>query len=232
MTDPIWWLYLFWIPDFLNRNHGLDLNSIGPAPRRHLPHRRRGQHRRRLAVLHAHQARLERQRRAQDGHAHLRPGGGADHLRVAGAEPVGGGAAGRPRRGRAPGLVGQPLHARLRHVPAPRRRLGGRASAAWRAPSAACSSRSWSARSCSARAATSRSSSSPGFAYLAALGDHPPPRPEAGARATSGTRRPRGMRAVHPRRTSCSSTDVAATSTSASRATCRSSTTTATCRRS
>lgn len=29
MTDPIWWLYLFWIPDFLNRNHGLDLKSIG-----------------------------------------------------------------------------------------------------------------------------------------------------------------------------------------------------------
>jgi MFS transporter, ACS family, aldohexuronate transporter len=29
MTDPIWWLYLFWIPDFLQRNHGLDLKSIG-----------------------------------------------------------------------------------------------------------------------------------------------------------------------------------------------------------
>ena len=29
LTDPIWWLYLFWIPDFLNRNHGLDLKSIG-----------------------------------------------------------------------------------------------------------------------------------------------------------------------------------------------------------
>jgi ACS family hexuronate transporter-like MFS transporter len=29
MTDPIWWLYLFWIPDFLSRNHGLDLKSIG-----------------------------------------------------------------------------------------------------------------------------------------------------------------------------------------------------------
>ena len=30
MTDPIWWLYLFWIPDFLNRNHGLDLRTVGP----------------------------------------------------------------------------------------------------------------------------------------------------------------------------------------------------------
>jgi ACS family hexuronate transporter-like MFS transporter len=29
MTDPIWWLYLFWIPDFFSRNHGLDLKSIG-----------------------------------------------------------------------------------------------------------------------------------------------------------------------------------------------------------
>jgi ACS family hexuronate transporter-like MFS transporter len=29
MTDPIWWLYLFWIPDFLSRSHGLDLKSIG-----------------------------------------------------------------------------------------------------------------------------------------------------------------------------------------------------------
>ena len=30
LTDPVWWLYLFWIPDFLNRNHGLDLTSVGP----------------------------------------------------------------------------------------------------------------------------------------------------------------------------------------------------------
>jgi MFS transporter, ACS family, hexuronate transporter len=29
MTDPIWWLYLFWIPDFFNRNYGLDLKSMG-----------------------------------------------------------------------------------------------------------------------------------------------------------------------------------------------------------
>jgi MFS transporter, ACS family, hexuronate transporter len=30
MTDPIWWLYLFWVPDFLNRNYGIDLKTIGP----------------------------------------------------------------------------------------------------------------------------------------------------------------------------------------------------------
>jgi ACS family hexuronate transporter-like MFS transporter len=30
MTDPIWWLYLFWIPDFFSRTYGLDLKKIGP----------------------------------------------------------------------------------------------------------------------------------------------------------------------------------------------------------
>ena len=30
ITDPVWWVYLFWIPDFLNRNYGLDLSSLGP----------------------------------------------------------------------------------------------------------------------------------------------------------------------------------------------------------
>ncbi|WP_437682364.1 MFS transporter [Sorangium sp. So ce131] len=30
MTDPFWWLYLFWVPDFLNRKHGLNLLQIGP----------------------------------------------------------------------------------------------------------------------------------------------------------------------------------------------------------
>ena len=29
MTDPVWWLYLFWVPDFLNRNHGVNLSSVG-----------------------------------------------------------------------------------------------------------------------------------------------------------------------------------------------------------
>lgn len=29
LTDPIWWIYLFWVPDFLQRQHGLDLKSFG-----------------------------------------------------------------------------------------------------------------------------------------------------------------------------------------------------------
>ena len=66
MTDPIWWLYLFWVPDFLNRNHGVNLSSVGLAAHHDLSHRRRRQHRRRVDVLVADQARMEHQRRAED----------------------------------------------------------------------------------------------------------------------------------------------------------------------
>jgi ACS family hexuronate transporter-like MFS transporter len=30
MTDPIWWVYLFWIPDFFGRKFGLSLLELGP----------------------------------------------------------------------------------------------------------------------------------------------------------------------------------------------------------
>ncbi|HVQ38208.1 MAG TPA: MFS transporter [Pyrinomonadaceae bacterium] len=29
LTDPIWWVYLFWLPKFLNTNYGLDISHIG-----------------------------------------------------------------------------------------------------------------------------------------------------------------------------------------------------------
>ena len=29
LVDPIWWFYLFWIPDFLERRHGLSMGQIG-----------------------------------------------------------------------------------------------------------------------------------------------------------------------------------------------------------
>ncbi len=29
MTDPIWWIYLFWLPDFLYRNYQIDLKNVG-----------------------------------------------------------------------------------------------------------------------------------------------------------------------------------------------------------
>jgi ACS family hexuronate transporter-like MFS transporter len=30
LIDPIWWFYLFWLPDFLNKSYHLDLSSFGP----------------------------------------------------------------------------------------------------------------------------------------------------------------------------------------------------------
>ena len=30
LTDPIWWLYLFWVPAFLHSEHGLNLSEFGP----------------------------------------------------------------------------------------------------------------------------------------------------------------------------------------------------------
>lgn len=29
LTDPIWWLYLFWLPDFFNKKFTLDLKTVG-----------------------------------------------------------------------------------------------------------------------------------------------------------------------------------------------------------
>ena len=30
LTDPVWYLYLFWLPDFLHHTHGLNLAAFGP----------------------------------------------------------------------------------------------------------------------------------------------------------------------------------------------------------
>lgn len=30
LTDPVWWFFLFWLPKFLNTNHGLALTQLGP----------------------------------------------------------------------------------------------------------------------------------------------------------------------------------------------------------
>ena len=30
MTDPVWWLYLFWVPDFLHKKHGIKVIEMGP----------------------------------------------------------------------------------------------------------------------------------------------------------------------------------------------------------
>ena len=82
LTDPIWWLYLFWLPDFFSRNYGLSLLELGPPLIVIYLRRRRRQRRRRLAVVALIRARLERQRRAQDGDADLRARGRADRVRA------------------------------------------------------------------------------------------------------------------------------------------------------
>ncbi len=30
LTDPVWYLFLFWLPDFFSKQHGLDLKTFGP----------------------------------------------------------------------------------------------------------------------------------------------------------------------------------------------------------
>ena len=30
ITDPVWWFLLFWLPKFLNSQHGLSLVALGP----------------------------------------------------------------------------------------------------------------------------------------------------------------------------------------------------------
>ena len=30
LIDPIWWMFLFWLPDFMAKRHGLDLKTFGP----------------------------------------------------------------------------------------------------------------------------------------------------------------------------------------------------------
>ena len=30
LTSPVWWFYLFWVPDFLHKAHGLNLTALGP----------------------------------------------------------------------------------------------------------------------------------------------------------------------------------------------------------
>jgi ACS family hexuronate transporter-like MFS transporter len=30
MIDPVWWTFLFWLPDFFNKQYGYDLKSFGP----------------------------------------------------------------------------------------------------------------------------------------------------------------------------------------------------------
>ena len=126
LTDPIWWLYLFWIPDFLNKNYGLNLKTIG------LP----------IVVIYL-VADVGSIGGGWLSSSLLKRGWSVNAARktamllcavavvpimfaAQGVEPVGGRASRGAGGGRAPGLVGQPVHADLGHVSAPRRRIGRR----------------------------------------------------------------------------------------------------------
>ncbi len=126
ITDPIWWFFLFWLPKFLHSEYGLTLLGLGlPLVAIYLC-AGRGQHRWWVACGSLHQARLERESRAQDHHADLRAGRGARGFRRESGQPVGGSGADRPRHRRTPGLVGEHLHADFGSLPARGSRFGGR----------------------------------------------------------------------------------------------------------
>ena len=107
LTDPIWWMYLFWLPDFFSRTYGLSLLQLGPP----------------IIVIYvvadigsvgggwlssiADPPRLDRECRAQDRDARLRDRGRADRRRGQRAEHVVRGGADQPRDGGAPGMVGE-----------------------------------------------------------------------------------------------------------------------------
>jgi hypothetical protein len=122
LIDPIWWMWLFWLPDFFGKRYGLDLKTFGPPV---------------VAVYlvetwaasaaagspAVHQDGLDDQPGAQDHHADLRPAGRAGGLRRPGLEPVDRRPDHRRRHRRPPGLLGHPLHPARRCLPALRRGL-------------------------------------------------------------------------------------------------------------
>ena len=69
---PIWWFYLFWFAKFMNDQFGVEHQEHRPADDHGLSAGRRRLDRRRLAELAGCWARLDGQRRPQDGDADLR----------------------------------------------------------------------------------------------------------------------------------------------------------------
>ena len=126
LTDPVWWLYLFWIPDFLNRLYGLNIKQMGmPIVTIYLitdVGSIGGGWLSSFLIKRGWSINAARKTAMLD----LRHRRDADRVRATGQQPLGGRAAGVARGGCASGLVGEPVHAGLRHVPAARRRLGRR----------------------------------------------------------------------------------------------------------
>ena len=81
LTDPFWWLYLFWVPDFLHRRHGLDLAADGASARDDLCPRRSRQHRGRLALVAPDRSRVDGECGAQGVDGRLRCARRANRVR-------------------------------------------------------------------------------------------------------------------------------------------------------
>ena len=134
LTDPVWWLYLYWVPDFLHRAHHIDLKgsalpifviyqiaTIGSVAGGWLPARLLANAAGALnARAQDRDARAGRVRAADRASRRSSRTSGLAVLLI-GIAAVG-----------APGLVGESLHVLVGHVPQARRRIGRRASAAWR----------------------------------------------------------------------------------------------------
>ena len=57
LIDPVWWTFLFWLPDFFNRRYGLDLTALRAAAGGHLCAGGLGSVLRRLGIVAAAQGR-------------------------------------------------------------------------------------------------------------------------------------------------------------------------------
>ena len=126
LTDPVWWFFLIWLPDFFKTTRHLDIKNSWTLLVEHLLDHHRAQHRGRLADGPSGQPGLEHHPRAQDGHVRVCA---VPRLSIAFVTRVGrldGGAAHRPGGRGAPGLVGEILHHRFRHVPQTRGGHGDR----------------------------------------------------------------------------------------------------------
>ncbi len=138
LIDPIWWTFLFWLPDFFHKRYGLDLKSFGPPLVAVYVLADIGSIARRLVQLEPARTRRDGRTGAQAGDARLRDYRGSGDLRRRSAQRLDRGASDRPRLCRAPGLFGQPLRHAGRSVPALGRRHQWLGSAALPARSGGC----------------------------------------------------------------------------------------------
>ena len=138
LIDPIWWTFLFWLPDFFHKRYGLDLKSFGPP----------------LVAVYVladvgsvvggwYSSILlgrgrDRRPRTQAGDARLRAHRRSGHLRSCSADGLDRGPAHRTCLRRSPGLFGQPLFDARRSLPPLGGRLGRRARRLRRSGSAGC----------------------------------------------------------------------------------------------